>query len=418
MESRNKEQPTTTALDRARLLSGALSEAAQRARFSIRSRQLSSGGFQARRGEMLVRMAVRIGFVVIVLLPVIGAAVYYGLIASDQYVSEAKFTVSGGVIPKVDRIGTFTGIPTAAIIQDTQIVANYIRTRAAVEALEHKIDLRKRYSRPEIDWLSRFNSADPIEKFVRYWSDRVSISIEMPSGIVDLKVYAFTPEDAVAISRAVLGISEDLINDLNGRMKLDAVESARQQLTRAAARLAGARTALEQARNENGLLDASKAADSLNALITESKASLLQMEQEYSTLGRYVQASAPQMRTLKTRIDGMKGQVINLESRLTNVAKESPKEQTLAMSMTKFSELNLEENIAQRIYAAAASALEMSEIVAESKMMYINTFVTPVMPEESTYPWRFVFTVLIGVGALMVWGGACAMMALVRNHMA
>ncbi len=41
------------------------------------------------------------------------------------------------------------------------------------------------------------------------------VSIIMPAGIVDLKVRAFTPEDARAIGDSVLVISEQLINELN-----------------------------------------------------------------------------------------------------------------------------------------------------------------------------------------------------------
>jgi capsular polysaccharide transport system permease protein len=421
MESNNKTPVTvgSAALERARILSDALSDAARRARFSMRSRRsLTGGGFQARRGEKIMRWAVRASFIVVVAIPTIVAAVYYGFVASDQYVVEAKFTVSSGEIPKSDSIGALTGIPAAAIIQDTQIVTNYIQSRAAVEALEERIKLRELYSRPDIDWWAGFDAAKPVEKLVKYWKHMVDASIEMPSGIIEFKVRAFTAEDAAKIGNAVLEISEALINALNERMKRDALKNARDQLERAAARLTKARIALETARNEGGLLDANKAADALNTLITETKSGLLQMEQEYSTVKRSVNEDAPQMRALRARIDTTKGQIANLESKRTGTQTLSSSEPTLATAMTKFAALDLEQNIAQQIYAGAVGSLEMAQLIAERKLMYINAFVRPVVPEEPTYPWRGLFTLLVLVVCLAVWGIGCGLAVVVRNHMA
>ena len=57
-----------------------------------------------------------------------------------------------------------------AVIQDTQIVTNYVASRDALEKLEKKVDIRQLYSTTAADWLSRFNSEKPIEKFVKYWA--------------------------------------------------------------------------------------------------------------------------------------------------------------------------------------------------------------------------------------------------------
>src|ERR1700687_5436531 len=193
------------ALDRD--VSQALSDAARRARFSTRSRRkFVGGGFQARRGAGLMRLAAGVSFCAMVLIPAVTAAVYYGLVASDQYIAEAKFTVSGGEVPKLDSIGALTGIPAVSVIQDTQIVTNYIESRAAVEELESAINIRRLYSADTIDWFSRIHSSKPIEKFVKYWQRMIDTSIRVPSGIVEFKVRAFTREDSARIGQAVLDL--------------------------------------------------------------------------------------------------------------------------------------------------------------------------------------------------------------------
>lgn len=413
------ERRSLSNLDRARALTLALGEAARRARLSSRSRRaLTGGGFQARRGAAALRVAMWISFVAMVAAPSLAAAIYYAFIASDQYVAEAKFTVSGGLPPTADAIGTVTGIPAMAIVQDTQIVTNYIHSRAAVEKLEQTIGLRDLYATERADPWSRFEASKPIEAFVHYWQGMSDVSISMPAGIVELKVSAFTPQDATKIASAVLEVSEALINDMNDRMNLDAIASAKLELDRTSARLSKARLALEFARNDTGVLDAAKTSDALSQLITDTRSALLQLQQQYASGLKYVTESAPQMRALKSRIDATSAQIAELESKLTSTKLTSAGEPTLAMSMTKFAELDLERQVAERLYAGAATSLETARIEAEHKMMYLNTFLKPVLPEKPEYPRRLLNSVAVFAVSLAIWGACCGLAMTIRNYRA
>jgi capsular polysaccharide transport system permease protein len=404
------------ALERARVMSQALADAARRARFSTRSRRtLESGGFRARRGARAMRIFRIASFVLMVVVPGLAAAAYYGLLASDQYVAEAQFTVMGGEVPAPDAIATMTGIPAAAIVQDTQIVINFIHSRAAVEKLETNVGLRERYSRNDIDVLARFNPDKPIEKLVSYWRRMTDATIIMPAGIVDFRVRAFTPEDARAIGDDVLSISEQLVNELNARMNADAVKDAEQELKRTAERLTAARSALETARNDQGILDAVKSADAVNKLVTDLRGQVARMQQEYDAQLRAVLPTAPQMRTLKARIESGQAQIAQLEASLT--AKD-PASRTLSTSMTKFAELDLEHQIAERLYSGAAASLELAKLMGERKRMYLNTFVRPVAPQEARYPKRILYTAAVVLGSLAAWGALVGGVAAARNHMA
>lgn len=413
------DRPPMSALDRARVLSQALADAARLARNSKRSRRaLASGGFHARRGARSFRLAFFVSFVLMVAIPSASAAIYYAFIASDQYVAEAKFTVSGGEPPTQDTFGSFTGIPAVAIIQGTQIVMNYIHSRAAVEKLDGLVGLRSLYATENADRLARFDPSKPIEKLVRYWGGMSSVSISLPGGIVDLKVRAFTPEDATKIASAVLDISEALVNNMNERMNHDAVSNAEFELDRTSARLTKAQLALEAARNDAGLLDVVKSSEALNKLITDTRANLLLLQQQYSSELKYVSESAPQMRTLKSRIDASSSQIAELESKLTATKLTSSSEPTLAVSMTKFSELDLEHQVAERLYAGAASSLEIAHFAAEHKLLYLNAFVKPVLPQEPQYPRRLLSCGAIVAGSLAIWGACCGLAMAIRNYKA
>ena len=403
-------------LERARLVSEALADAARRARFSSRSRRQTHGGFGAREGQVLMKFFISLTFWLMVVLPTVAGVVYFGWLASDRFEAEIKFTVTGAEAPMVDGFGALTGLPSADTIQDTQIVANHLQSRAAVEALEKKVGLRSLYSASDVDWLSRFNGTKPIERLVKYWQSMAHVAIQMPAGIVSVRVQAFTPAASHDIAAALIEISEKLINDLNDRMNRDTLTLSESELERASQRLMQARLNIEKARNDEGVLDATRAAEGIARLITETRSQLLLMQQEYRTQLRVVSESAPQMQNLRARINALEGQIADLESQLTRRdAKGNP---TLSASMLRFSALELERQIAEKLYAGAVASLEVARMNAERKKMYLNTFVAPSIPQEARYPKRGLSIFLTVIGSLALWGCVVGGVVLVRNHMA
>src|SRR5205814_8412263 len=93
----------------------------------------------------------------IVGLPTLIAGVYYFAIASDLYLSEAKFIVRSPKQVQASGIGALlqsTGLARAA--DDTAAVQDFIMSRDAVRKLERYEDLRALLNRPEGDSVSRF----------------------------------------------------------------------------------------------------------------------------------------------------------------------------------------------------------------------------------------------------------------------
>jgi len=95
----------------------------------------------------------------LVLLPTALASIYFGLIASDQFVVEVRFAVrSSNGAQSGDALSLFGAIPNASsTVTDSYIVIDYLQSRELVDKLNERIGLRKIYARPEVDYLSRFD---------------------------------------------------------------------------------------------------------------------------------------------------------------------------------------------------------------------------------------------------------------------
>ena len=124
------------------------------------------------------------------------------------------------------------------------------------------------------------------------------------------------------------------------------------------------------------------------------------------------------MVNLKARIEATRSQVNRLEAQLTPTRDTGVAEKTLSQSLTKFAELNLEREVAERIYAGAAATLEVTKVASERKLMYLNAFAQPALPETPLYPRRALSIALIVVGSIAAWGALVGGVALARNYMA
>ena len=393
------------------------SDAARRARFSTKSRRGKSGAtYKARRSERLARLLKIATFVALVAIPTLIATAYFGFIAADQFSSEARFTVRGGMPPSLEGTGSLNSEPAGLIIQDTQVIMNYLQSRALVDELDKSIGLAKMYQDPSVDYFSRLGKNKPIEKIVKYWTHHIDLKVEMPAGIVVMNVRAFTPQDATKIAEAALSSSEMLVNRLNDQMRDDALALARKERERAQTRLAESRAELEKARNQEGLLSAKDASQGLNDLMTQVRGQLLKSQQSYDSMRRYVNVGSPQLKNLQTRIDAAKKQVAQLQAQMTSMKSPGEGDQKpLSGSMSRLDYAMLNNEIAEKIYAGALAAFEHATIASETKLMYITTFVKPVEAQEAKYPRRGLDISLVAGGGLVLWAAALGIISLMRR---
>jgi capsular polysaccharide transport system permease protein len=98
-------------------------------------------------------------FLLMVALPTLLAALYYGLIASDVYVSESRFVIKSPD-QKRSQMSTLANLVQTAGLsggqEQTNEVLTYVRSRDALKALEQDVHIRDKFSSPQADFLSYF----------------------------------------------------------------------------------------------------------------------------------------------------------------------------------------------------------------------------------------------------------------------
>jgi capsular polysaccharide transport system permease protein len=417
MSTHEGENLPGSALQRNRAATGALSVVARQLRFarSRRSKLFEAAGLRPRLIDRTFRILFFALVALVLVLPNIVTVVYFGLLATDQFESETRFTVrTSEPTRSKDAMAQVSGIPSALLAQDTQIIANYLVSRGMLDRLETQFDFTKLFGRKDIDWYARLPADSKAEDTLDYWERMASASISPKSGIVTIKVRAFSANEARDLAQAAVTASEELVNQMNDRIWKDVTGSAREEVAGATAQLSQARIRMETARNKAGILTVDSASSSLSALLTQLEGELIALENDYKANQDMVSEQAPQMRVMASQIAAKKQQIGKLRSQ---VASTDSTETNLADRSTEFAQLELEQKLAENRLGASITALEKLQYMSQQKLLYLDPFLKPTIADEARYPRRLVWVGLVLGSSLLLFAGLAALLSVARTRL-
>jgi capsular polysaccharide transport system permease protein len=363
-----------------------------------------------------------LSFVIVVVLPVAAAAVYYLAIAADQYVAEFRMSLRTVDAPRIEPLALFGDIAHTTAAGESQIVTQFIASRAIVDELDPKLDLRRMFSPPEADWWARLWLPATAEQLVYYWQNQIDPFYDTSTSTIVVRARAFTPDDALRLAQAIVASSERLINDLSARARHDALDYAEADVTTAETRLKSALAAIREFRDKEGMIDPGQTASADTTLATKLRDDLLKANSELATLSAYMRDDAPAVRVLKARIKSLETQQRLLAHEMTaSTAAPSPTPApmppALSHELGSYEALDAERKFAEAAYEHALEALDRARDDADRQHIYIESFVPPRLPESSLYPhrWRSLGTVALIAFAVWAIGGLAVQS--IRDHL-
>jgi len=368
--------------------------------------------------------ALLVSFIACVLMPAFAATVYLAFIASNQLAAEARFAVrqiefdssdatAFGSNTSKDEKSSSVDFAFTAPGQNAYIVTSYIRSRAIVDDLSATLNLREIFRRPEADFWARLKRNGSVDELTEYWNAMVNTYIDAPSGIVTLRVRAFRAEDAVALANAVLQLSETLVNRISDRARRDAMEMSEKEVRRAYEMTQAALADMHQFRDTAGIIDPVQAGTEIGKLLIPLMTEKIRLESDLFVASRDLDDSAPTVRALKSRLDTTERQIASLKGKLTN---PNGNGKTVAASLAKFEELELQRQFAEKLYTLAQADLDRARLRAARQSVYLTVFVPPSLPEESRYPRRLAYSILIFLGLAVIWAIGAMTFASVEDH--
>jgi capsular polysaccharide transport system permease protein len=354
-------------------------------------------------------------FVLLVLVPTCGAVVYYGLVASDVYVSESRFLLRSpqrqAPSGLVGELLQSSGI-SAHSQDDTYSVRDYILSRDALKKLDQNLQLGKSFSDTHVDMFDRFPGIGwdrSFEKLYLYYGKHIGVEYDPVSSISILTVRAFTAEDAYKINHSLLDMSERLVNTLNDRSRRDLINFADNEVKIASDKAKDAALALLTYRTRQSVFEPGKQAALQLEGVAKIQQQLITTETELAQL-RKLSPDNPQIGALANQAETLRNAIASEASKVTSARG------SFSARAPDFERLALDVEFADKQLGVALAELESARAEALQKQLYLETLVQPNLPDRAMQPKRIrsMFTFLII--SLVGWAVASILIASIREH--
>jgi capsular polysaccharide transport system permease protein len=355
-------------------------------------------------------------FVAVVVIPTLIAAVYFGLVASDVYISESRFIVRAperqataglGALLQTSGISTFI-----RATDDIYAVHDFMLSRDALNHLDKALGLRAAFSNVEIDRFSRFprlDFDDSFEALHRYYQQRVQLSLDSQSSISTLRAEAFSAELALGINKLLLEAAERLVNDLNERARQDMIRFASAEVATAEARAKDAALAVSRFRTKRGVIDPERQTTLQLQLISKLQDELIATKTQIAQLKQFTPDN-PQLKSLQLKARTLEAE---MKAELSGVAGGDT---SLAAKAADYQRLALEREFADRQLAGALASLEQARNEAQRKQLYLERIAQPSLPDVAVEPRRIRGFFATFVLSLIAWGILSMLIAGIREH--
>lgn len=342
------------------------------------------------------------------------AALYWTVLASDRYVSEAHVIIqltnlSGG--PSMD-FSALLGNAASSSRSDQMLMRDYLLSVDMLKKLDAALKLREHYSDSRRDLVSRMWFKEPsIEWFHRHFLTRVSVEFDDYSGVLVVKTQGYDKKTAQAIATMMLSDGEQFMNNMARSLAQDQVTFLEKQVLAQGDRAIKARQAVLGYQNRKGLVAPQSTAENISGIVAKLEAQQSELQTQLSATQAYLVATHPNVVQLTQQISAVEKQISLERAKLT-----SPTGKTLNSTVEEYQRLEMEATFAQDIYKSALVALEKGRLEATRNLKKVSVLQTPTAPEYALEPRRLYNTVVFALSAALLAGLLNLLLAIVRDH--
>ncbi|MGR3291413.1 MAG: capsule biosynthesis protein [Paracoccaceae bacterium] len=342
-----------------------------------------------RRKRQTILLFARLSF--FVLLPTFLVGLYYYTLATPLYATKSEFLIqqadsqSGGSLG-----GLFSGTGFATS-QDSITVQSYLQSREAMLRLDEDFGYKLHFTGDNIDPLLRLEVGGTNEAAYRLYKKMVKIGYDATEGLVKMEVIAADPQASEQYSRALISYAEEQVDNLTQRLRGDQMQGSRDSFEDAENKMLGAQNRVLELQERLGVIDAASETAALMGQITNFE---MQLQQKGLQLQQLLDNSQPN----QARVDGVTGDIDRLRALVGELRAQLTQGGSETASLARISgEMRIAEielQTRQAMMQQALQQLETARIAANRQVRYLSLGVSPIAPDEATYPRKFENTVV------------------------
>ncbi|MEO0861556.1 MAG: capsule biosynthesis protein [Pseudomonadota bacterium] len=358
-----------------------------------------------RRRRRLALLATRLTF--FVALPTLIAGFYFFAIATPMYATKSEFVIqqaeaAAGGAGGLGGLFSGTGFATQT---DSISVQGYLLSRDAFIRLDADHGFTDHFADDNIDALQRLNAGGTQEDAYRLYQRMIEIGYDPTEGVIKMEVVAADPETSATFSRALIGYAEEQVDQLTARLRTDQMSGAMESFAAAEERMLEAQARVVDLQEQLGVVSADAELSSryaqINAIETELRQARLRLDQLLAN-----------SRPNRTRVEVAERSIERLTAELDilrdGLTDNATNDTSLARVTAELGVAQMDLATRQLLMQQAAQQLETARIEANRQVRYLSMPVSPIAPDEPTYPRAFENTLL----AFLIFSGIYLMISL------
>lgn len=362
----------------------------------------------------LFRKMWRMKIFAIALIASIFTTIYWGLIASDRFVSEARVIIqrTDMASSQVMDFGALLAGGDAASRTDQMLLRDRLLSLDMLLKLDDELHLREHYSNRDHDILTRMFFQDAsLEFFHQHFLSRVSVEYDEYAGVLAIQAQAYDAVMAQKITQALVSEGERYMNTLGHQLAQEQVQFLEKQIKARSELALDARQRVLAFQNANGLISPQSAAENLAGVVNKLEVQMTELSARKAVLLGYLAPTAPAVVEVDLQMQAAQQQITAQKERLT-----STKGQSLNKTVEEFQRLELEAQFLQDAYKSALVALEKGRIEATRTLKKVQVLQSAHLPQYPMRPRRLYNIATFILGAFLLAGMAQLLASIVRDH--
>ena len=338
-----------------------------------------------------------------VLLPTFLAGWYFYVIATPMYAVRSEFVIqqagpasSGGALT-----GLFSGTAFATS-QDSIAVQGYLQSREAMVRLDKDLGFRAQFQSDAIDPLQRLAKDASLEAAYKVYRKFLKISFDTTEGVIRMDVIAADPKVAADWSKQLITYAEEQVDHLTQRLRGDQMREAQAGYDSAQDALNASQRKLIELQEKFKTISTEAEVGMIVAQISQLESQITQERLSLAQMEANPEPNQARMEPIKRRITTLEGQVAELRAKMTE---DSPDATSLAEVQGELLVAQADLQTRQMLLAQALQSKETARIEANRQVRYLSLSVSPIPPDEPTYPRAFentMVTMLIMLGIYLM----------------
>ncbi|MFN7223505.1 MAG: capsule biosynthesis protein [Paracoccaceae bacterium] len=338
-------------------------------------------------------------------LPTLLAGWYYYMVATPLYATKAEFVIQQADPAGAQGMGGLLSGTQFATSQDSIAVQGYLQSRDAMMRLDGDKGFVNHFGQPTIDPIQRLAPDATREAAYKIYQRNVKIAYDPTEGIIKMEVIAADPQVSADFSKALIGYAEEQVDHLTQRLREDQMSGARQAYELAEAAMLAAQRKVVDLQEQFKVLSSEVEVTLITTQIGQLETQLSQDRLSLAQMESNSRPNISRMEPLKRRITTIESEIANLRARLT-VGDAGGK--SLAQVQSELLVAQADVQTRQLLLAQSLQSMETARTDANRQVRYLSLSVSPVPPDEATYPRAFENTMV----ALLIFAGIYLMVSM------